>query len=105
MTRREQIEAEIWELLTTETRTAVLRNKLFQEEIGLFAQLGVVEEGFQELVNTELYRTAQARLRELDHRDAETFRETHHIAQEQLPDTDLRLNLDFPTLAVSPSGV
>lgn len=105
MTQREQIEAEIWELLTTETRPTVLSNTLFDPGIGLFTRLATTEEERQELAKTELFRVVQARIRELEHRDAETFRESHRVAQERLPDTDLRLDLDFPTLAVAPSSV
>jgi hypothetical protein len=102
MIPHEQIETEIRQLLATETRTTVLSNKLFQQGAGLFAQLATTEEERRELVKTELFRTAQARVRELQYRDAEALREAHRVLQERLPDTtDARLSLDFPTQAAS----
>jgi hypothetical protein len=101
MTPREQIETEIRELLATETRTTVLSNQLFQQGTGSFARLGTTEAERRELVQTELFRAAQARVRELQSRDAEALRAASEVVQEQLPDTKVRLSLDAPTHAAS----
>jgi hypothetical protein len=101
MATSEEIEREIRQLLATETRTTVLSNKLFQQGTGLFAQLGKTEAERREIVKSELFRTAQARVRELQYRDAEALREAHRVVQERLPDTDVRLSLDFPAPAAS----
>ncbi|MBN9120896.1 MAG: hypothetical protein J0I06_17385 [Planctomycetes bacterium] len=101
MTEREQIEAEIRQLLATETRTTVLSNKLFQQGTGLFGKLAVTEDERRALVRSELFREAQARVRELQYRDADALREAVKVLNEQLPDTDVRLSLDVPIRAAS----
>lgn len=73
MLTREQIEAEIRCLLKTEERTTVLSNKLFQQGTGLFAQLATTEDERRALVRSELFRTAQARVRALQYRDADAL--------------------------------
>jgi hypothetical protein len=101
MTTREQIEAEVRHLLATETRTTVLSNKLFQQGTGLFAQLAATEEERRALVQTELFRTALARVRELEYRDADALREAAKVLAKRLHDTDFRLTLDSPAPAAS----
>ncbi len=102
MNTREQIENEIRELLNTETRTTVLSNKLFQQGTGLFGKLAATEEERRALVQTELFRTAQSRVRELQYRDAEALREAVGALRERLPDTDVQLSLgSSPTRAAS----
>lgn len=101
MPDRERIETEIRELLTTETRTTVLSNKLFQQGTGLFAQIGTALEERREIVTSELFRAAQARVRELQYRDAEALRKAAQVLSEQLPNTDFRLTLDAPTPTAS----
>jgi hypothetical protein len=96
MADREQTEAEIRHLLATETRTTVLSNKLFQQGTGLFARLATTEEERRALVQTELFRTAQSRVRELQYRDADVLREAAKVVNERLPDTDVRISLDAP---------
>jgi hypothetical protein len=73
MATRDQIEDEIRRLLATEERTTVLSNKLFQQGTGLFAQLAVTEDERRALVRSELFRTAQARVRSLQYRDADAL--------------------------------
>ena len=101
MTEREQIEAEIRELLATETRAIVLSNKLFQQGTGLFARLGTTEEERRAIIQNELFSTAQARVREIQYRDADALREAVEVLNEKLPDTDVRLSLDAPARAAS----
>lgn len=96
MDTREQVENEIRELLTTETRTTVLSNKLFEQGTGLFGKLASTEEERRALVQTELFRTAQKRVRELQYRDADALREAAKIVQERLPDADVQLSLGSP---------
>jgi len=101
MPDREQIEAEIRHLLATETRTTVLSNKLFQQGTGLFGRLWATEEEKRAVIESELFRTAMARVRELQYRDAAALSEAVKVLQERLPDTDIRLTLDSPTRAAS----
>jgi hypothetical protein len=69
---REEAEHEIRELLTTETRAVVLSNKLFTPD-GLFNRIAHTEAERREVINTSLWRDAQARLRELEDREIATF--------------------------------
>ena len=70
---RDQIEAEIRSLLETEMNAVRLSNKLFQQGTGLFAQLATTEDERRALVRSELFRTAQARVRALQYRDADAL--------------------------------
>ena len=93
MDTREQIEAEIRGLLSAETRTTVLSNKLFQQGTGLFARLAETEEERRALVRTDLFRAAQRRVRDLQHRDAEALRETVRVLRGSLPDDGVQLGI------------
>lgn len=101
MSDREQTEAEIRHLLATETRTAVLSNKLFQQGTGLFGRLWTTQDEKRAVIESELFRTAQARVRELQYRDAAVLDEVAKVLRERLPGTEFRLTLDFPTPAES----
>lgn len=91
MRTREQIEIEINLLLQTETRTTVLSNQLFQQETGLFAQLASSQEERSQIVQTELFRRAQARVRDLQYRDASALAEAYQTLKEKLPESRLRV--------------
>ena len=101
MTDRDTVEAEIRLLLTTETRTTVLSNKLFQQGTGLFARLAETEDERRVLVRSELFRAAQGRVRDLQYRDVEALREAMKVLNERLPDMDVRLTLDAPVRSAS----
>ncbi len=101
MTDRDTVEAEIRLLLTTETRTTVLSNKLFQQGTGLFARLAETEDERRVLVRSELFRAAQGRVRDLQYRDIEALREAMKVLNERLPDMDVRLTLDAPVRSAS----
>jgi hypothetical protein len=74
MTTRDQVEAEIRHLLTTETRTVVLSNKLFQQGTGLFARLWSTQEEKRAVMESELFQAAMNRVRDLQYRDAQELR-------------------------------
>lgn len=74
MTDRAAIEAEIRLLLATETRVTVLSNKLFQQGTGLFGRLASNEAERRVVSKSELFREAQARVRDLQYRDADALR-------------------------------
>ena len=93
---REEAEAEIRRLLATETRTVVLSNKLFQQGTGLFKFLWVTEEEKRAVVESDLFREAMNRVRDLQYRDIEALREASKVLSEKLPDTEFRLTLDVP---------
>ena len=101
MTRAE-IETEIRHLLATETRTAVLSNRLFQQGTGLFLGLWSTQEEKLTIIKSDLFREAMERVRELQYRDVEALREASQILSEKFPNTDFRLTLDpLPARAVS----
>ena len=81
MNDRDQIETEIRHLLATETRTTVLSNRLFQQGTGLFPRLAATEVEWREVVGSELFRTAQKRVRDLQYRDAASLREAARTAE------------------------
>ncbi|HUR55826.1 MAG TPA: hypothetical protein VMZ71_16940 [Gemmataceae bacterium] len=91
---REQVEAEIRQLLVTETRTAVLSNKLFQQGTGLFRQLWDTPEEKQAVIHSALFKEAMERVRDLQYRDAGALREASKVVAEKLPGVDFRLTLD-----------
>ena len=101
MPDREAIEAEIRHLLATETRTTVLSNKLFQQGTGLFGKLASTEAERRVVSESELFRQAQAHIRDLQYRDAAALDEAMKILRERLPDTDLRVMLDTTSRAAS----
>jgi hypothetical protein len=80
MTEREHIEEQIRELLTTETSGIILSNKLFAPG-GLFGLLGATEEERRAVVQTSLFRQAQARISELQRKEAAEFARVVEQAQ------------------------
>lgn len=74
MDEREQIERQIRELLTADLDAVTYSNRLFQQGTGLFARLGRTLEERRAIIQTDLFRTAHGRLRELEKRDLERFR-------------------------------
>ena len=70
---REQVEAEIREVLATETKAIPLSNKLFRPD-GLFAKLAATEAERWELIRTPLFQEAQRRLSDLQRAEMAAFR-------------------------------
>jgi hypothetical protein len=68
MTEREQLEAEIRQLLVTETHAIRLSNKLFSPPDGLFSRIGLplTPEQRREVAVSELFKAAQQRIQELE---------------------------------------
>ena len=93
MSDRQTTENEIRHLLATESRTTVLSNKLFQQGTGLFARLWANEEEKRAVMESELFRTAMDRIRELQYRDAAALAEAVEVLHEKLPQADLRVSL------------
>jgi hypothetical protein len=94
MADRAEIERQIREVLKTETRATFLSNKLFGQFTGLFSQLAANEAERRVVSQSDLFKEAQARLRELQHRDAEALAKAVTVVREELPDTDFTLRLD-----------
>lgn len=68
MTEREQLEADIRQLLVTETHAIRLSNRLFSPPDGLFCRIGwpLTPEQRRELAAGELFKAAQQRIQELE---------------------------------------
>ena len=90
---RQEVEDRIRKLLATETRAVALSNQLFTPD-GLFNQIAHNEQERREIVKTELWRDAQARVRELQYREADVLREVSNLVKERLPDGDYRIRLE-----------
>lgn len=101
MTDPTAIETEIRRLLAAEDRTTVLSNALFQQGTGLFWRLAATEAERRALVETPLFAAAQARVRELQYRDAAALARAAAVIRAELPDADLRLGVAAPARAAS----
>jgi hypothetical protein len=92
MTQREQIEAQILDVLTRETQAIVLSQKLFHPT-GLFSQLAATEDERRLVAQSALFREAQRRLSDLQRQEAAAFAQTVAQVQPSLPDNSLVLQL------------
>jgi hypothetical protein len=90
---QDEVERQIRELLATETRAVVLSNKLFTPD-GLFNQIAHTEQERRDLVKTDLWRHAQARLRELQSQEAAALAEASKVIRERLPSSAYRVWLE-----------
>jgi hypothetical protein len=95
MTEREQIEAQIREVLAKETRAIPLSNVLFQPD-GLFSRLAGTEAERRLVAQSPLFKQAQKRLSELQRREAAEFGRVVQQAQAALPESGLWLHLEHP---------
>jgi hypothetical protein len=91
---RDAIEAQIRELLSADLDSVTLSNKLFQQGSGLFGRLGKTEEERRTIVKSELWQLAQGRLRELEKRDLERFREVVKAVEQHRPPGSYVLRLE-----------
>ena len=96
MNDRERIEAEIRELLSADLDAVTLSNRLFQQETGLFVRLGTTAEQRRVIVQSELWKASQARVRELEARDLERFREVVGNVEVHRPAGTYTLRLGVP---------
>ena len=96
MTDREQIEAEIRAVLLADLDAVTLSNRLYAQGTGLFVRLGDTPEERRRIVQSDLWKTAQARVRELERRDLERFREVVRKVEEHRPAGTFTLQLGVP---------
>jgi|SRR6516165_6025717 hypothetical protein len=87
---REEAERQIRELLASEDRAVILSNKLFTPN-GLFSQLGQTLEERREVIKSDLWRDAMARMRELESREAEALDEATKVIRDRLPSSGYRV--------------
>jgi hypothetical protein len=93
MTDREQIEAQVRELLVTETSAIELSNKLFEPPNGLFCRLGLTEEERRGVVQSPLFRAARERLAELREKEVAAFTRAVQEYQAARPEGSFVLKL------------
>ena len=91
---QEAIEKQIREVLATEKNAIPLSNKLVSQG-GLFGQLGPTYADRQQVVRSPLFKEAQARVRELEKREAKVFAEAARLLEEALPKSGYRLRLEW----------
>jgi hypothetical protein len=90
---REEAERRIRELLATEMSAVTLSNKLFTPN-GLFNQIAHNEQERREVTKTDLWRDAQARMRELEICEADALNEATKVLNEKLPHGRYRIRLE-----------
>jgi len=93
MNDRQVVEAQIRELLATETSGIRLCNRLFSSD-GLFNQIATTEDERRAFVQTPLFRQAQARVSELQRKEAAEFSRVVEQAQAAMPGGDFLFKLE-----------
>ena len=94
MDEREELERQIRDLLAADIDSIALSQRLFQQGSGLFARLGQTEEQRREVVRSELWKLSRVRLRELERRDLERFREVVKVVEQHHPPGSYMLRLE-----------
>src|SRR3712207_1516033 len=93
MPEPEQVEQQIREVLETETRAIPLSNRLFSPD-GLFNQLATTEDQRRGIAQSPLFKQAQRRLLELQHKEAAEFARVVQPAQAALPEGGFFIKLE-----------
>ena len=94
MADKVEVERQIRELLTVDMDAVTFSNTMFEQGKGLFVQLADTREERQELVKGELWKQLKARLRELEARDLERFREVVKAVEQHHPPGSYVLRLE-----------
>lgn len=81
MSDRAAIEHEIRTLLTADLSSAEFSNRVFGQLDGLFPKLGTTEHERRQIIASDLWKRAKARLRELEQRDLERVRQRGAVEQ------------------------
>jgi hypothetical protein len=81
---RNEIEAQIRQILREETKAIALSNKLFRPD-GLFARLAATETERREVSKSPLFQEAQDRLSELQQAEMDEFRKAIAAVGDRLP--------------------
>ncbi len=85
MTKRDEIERRIRDVLANETHAMPLSNKLFTPE-GLFSEIAGTEEERRVLVQSPLFRQALRRLHELENKEGAAFSAAIRQAESLIPE-------------------
>ncbi len=94
MNEKERIEAEIRELLKVDSDAVTLSNKLYGQGTGLFVVLARTIDDRKQVVESDLWKVARSRLRELEERDLIRFREVVQKVEEHRAPGTYVLRLD-----------
>ncbi len=81
MSDQTRIEDEVRGLLSADLTSAEFSNRVFGQLDGLFPKLGATEQDRLQIVGTDLWKRAKARLRELEQRDLERARQRAAVEQ------------------------
>jgi len=93
VTKAEQVEQQIREVLATEAHAIPLSNKLFRPD-GLFNKLAKTEDERRIVAQSPLFKQAQRRLMELQQKEATEFAQAVKQAQAAVPDGSYLLKLE-----------
>jgi hypothetical protein len=93
VTDRQRVEAQVREVLATETSAASLSDKLFSPT-GLFNTLAPTESERRAVVGTDLFRQAQTRFRELQQTEAAAFARAVEQADATFPSGGHRIKVE-----------
>jgi hypothetical protein len=93
MTEQERIEQEVRDVLAMETQAIPLSDKLFSPA-GLFNQFAKTVKDRVAVVRSALFKQAQARFRELQHREAEAFSQALQRKPAALPAGDYVIKIE-----------
>ncbi len=93
MTKQEQVEQQIREVLATETHAVQLSNRLFRPD-GLFNELAKTEDERRSVVRSPLFKQAQRRLMELQQKEATEFAQAVKQTQATVPEGSYLLKLE-----------
>jgi hypothetical protein len=94
MSQREQIEAKIKEVFTSEQSATRLSNRLFSES-GLFMQLAMTtQDSLAEIAKSELWQAARQRVGELQQIEEEVLCEAAEFIRKRLPYANYRIRFE-----------
>jgi hypothetical protein len=93
MTKQEQVELRIREVLATEGHAVSLSNKLFRPD-GLFNELAKTEDERRIVAQSPLFKQAQKRLMELQQKEAGEFVEAVKQTEAAMPEGSYLLKLE-----------
>jgi hypothetical protein len=86
MNDRERLEQEIRDLLTADLSSVEFSNRVFGQFHGLFPRLGPTEAERRVIVQSELWKQAQDRVRELERQELERRRPVRPAARPEPAD-------------------
>src|SRR5262245_2874690 len=93
MSDQERVEQQIRDVLATETHAIPLSDKLFRPD-GLFNRLATNEEERRRVAQSPLFKQAQRRLMELQHKEAAEFARAVEQVKAAMPEGSCLVKLE-----------